>query len=1127
MTTIAGTGEPYGESGDGGPPKVAIMNPVGVVTDPAGNLYVVDACNDGGCVRRISPRHSRLSAFAQVDQGAGETLFPDEGDVGYVFDSAGLHDRTISLSTGVVLNQLTYDSSRRLISIEDTFGNVTEIQRDSSGFPTAIVSPDGLETMLTVDSNEFLTEVTFPDNTGFDFEYGNGGLLTRKVDPKGNNYNYTFDSLGWITDAEDDEGGHFEFSSWTDDEGSVYAQRTTGEGNVTTYKDESHLETTGYVMETTLPSGDQVVQTRGGDGLSGVKLFPTGAQWEYQYGLDEQYGFDFMTEQVESMPPDGQGQVLAREAIYERTYDELDGSIQYIGSAVTMNGKMTTVERDILASMTTVTSPEGRQIVAFYNPGTLLTERVETPCMSGSDPLYPSVFAYDSRGRLVSAAVDVGGQSRRQILYGFEDPNDKGQLSSATDPLGNTTFFDYDAVGQLAVTYYPDGTSIELGRDANGNVTSLTTPQYPSLPHLFSYNRVDSNVSYTTPGGRVYQYRFDRDRRLTGTTFPSGKAFENVYLNSRLERVLAPDGTMVYTYLPGDRVESVTRYDEMAQATGQVAYGYAGTLLTSETVSGTLSSPITFERDYNNDFDVTDFRYVRGGVVEKSVHFDRDLDGLLTVAGEYTMSRDPDYGLPLSVEHLGTTVLWRDFDVDGYGDLNGEGFGSPSSPFFWWSVTQRDAAGMIKRKQEMGRAEVEYTFDSMGRLERVWEVGQPEPSEEYWFDLNGRRTSEVNRARLPGDGLRRSYLYDEDDRLLAVTDSATGDPLLSFGYDQDGYRISKTDVVTGEQTAYVYSSLGELTTVELPSGDLVSYSYDPLGRRASRSVNGVVTDRYVWSGNSLLAVYDGSDNLVQWFDYADARMPVAMERHSGGQITTYLLGYDQVGSLRAVYDEASDTLVKEVVYDSFGNVLLDSDLAFDVPFGFAGGLYDPLTGLVKFGVRDYDPDIGRWLAREPLRLLSGLDAYAYCMGDPIDFIDPSGLQQVPATGEIQRIVDTAIIDSTTWQAFSGNAGRNVDQARRYVDTKCLGTVDLQHVVSAAVTGELQWSLGGILQETNQYLHGQESGWQSEDIMSNVIGRTARYYSEKNDTSIGQEVERLLTNAGIEGPLYADWEHHLP
>jgi len=136
----------------------------------------------------------------------------------------------------------------------------------------------------------------------------------------------------------------------------------------------------------------------------------------------------------------------------------------------------------------------------------------------------------------------------------------------------------------------------------------------------------------------------------------------------------------------------------------------------------------------------------------------------------------------------------------------------------------------------------------------------------------------------------------------------------------------------------------------------------------------------------LLAVYDGNDNLVMRFMYADARAPLAMTK--GG--LNYYLCYDQVGSLRLVTDTFGN-VVKEIDYDSFGNVLADSDASFTVPFGFAGGLCDVDTGLVHFGARDYDPDTGMWTAKDPI-LFKGADTnlYGYCLADPVNLVDSDG-----------------------------------------------------------------------------------------------------------------------------------------
>ncbi len=123
------------------------------------------------------------------------------------------------------------------------------------------------------------------------------------------------------------------------------------------------------------------------------------------------------------------------------------------------------------------------------------------------------------------------------------------------------------------------------------------------------------------------------------------------------------------------------------------------------------------------------------------------------------------------------------------------------------------------------------------------------------------------------------------------------------------------------------------------------------------------------------------------FQYADARMPVSMAKAG----STYYLTYDQIGSLRVVAD-ASGNVVKRIDYDSFGNIIADTNPSFTVPFGFAGGLHDRDTGLVRFGFRDYDPDIGRWTAKDPIGFDGGdTDLYGYVLNDPVNLIDPSGL----------------------------------------------------------------------------------------------------------------------------------------
>ena len=194
--------------------------------------------------------------------------------------------------------------------------------------------------------------------------------------------------------------------------------------------------------------------------------------------------------------------------------------------------------------------------------------------------------------------------------------------------------------------------------------------------------------------------------------------------------------------------------------------------------------------------------------------------------------------------------------------------------------------------------------------------------------------------------------------------------------------------VKNKSVPFSLATRGELLNVTLPDGTVVEYVHDPLGRRIAKKVDGTIIEKYLWQGlTRLLAVYDGSDNLLMRFEYADGRMPVSMT--SSG--STYYLTYDQVGSLRVVADTFGN-VVKRIDYDSFGNIINDSNSTFAVPFGFAGGLHDRDTGLVRFGFRDYDSDVGRWTAKDPILFAGGdTDLYGYVRNDPINLIDQHGL----------------------------------------------------------------------------------------------------------------------------------------
>ena len=138
-----------------------------------------------------------------------------------------------------------------------------------------------------------------------------------------------------------------------------------------------------------------------------------------------------------------------------------------------------------------------------------------------------------------------------------------------------------------------------------------------------------------------------------------------------------------------------------------------------------------------------------------------------------------------------------------------------------------------------------------------------------------------------------------------------------------------------------------------------------------------------------IAELNGTGSVVSQFTYAGkANVPEYMVKDG----VTYRLITDHLGSVRLVVNVSDGSVAQRLDYDEFGRVLADTNPGFQ-PFGFAGGLYDPLTGLVRFPARDYDPDTGRWTAKDPIGFGGGAGNFYVCANnDPVNRSDPSGLE---------------------------------------------------------------------------------------------------------------------------------------
>jgi RHS repeat-associated protein len=333
---------------------------------------------------------------------------------------------------------------------------------------------------------------------------------------------------------------------------------------------------------------------------------------------------------------------------------------------------------------------------------------------------------------------------------------------------------------------------------------------------------------------------------------------------------------------------------------------------------------------------------------------------------------------------IGNTT--EDWEYNEHGELASQAtvFGGTSVVSFVYDEAgaERDGLGRIGQKTETiaeSTRVLEYQYDAQRRLTHAVVNGVLD--EQFTYDLNGNRLS----AFSPESGTVNAT-YDNQDRLLSHGE-------WTFTYTGNGELETKTHGTTGEQWSYEYDALGNLLTVMRPNGTVIEYLVDGFGRRVGKKVGGTLVSRWLYrDALKPVAELDGAGNVVARFVYG-SRLNVPDYVRRGA--VTYRVISDQLGSPRYVVNvnDAGDVPYR-ADYSAFGEVT-GTGLSW-MPFGFAGGIYDADTGLVRFGARDYDPRLGRWLTKDPSGFTEGLNFYVYAVNDPISYVDANGRWLVPA-----------------------------------------------------------------------------------------------------------------------------------
>ncbi|GGA37703.1 RHS repeat-associated core domain-containing protein [Dyella nitratireducens] len=784
------------------------------------------------------------------------------------------------------------------------------------------------------------------------FNY-NGGLIQQMVSPSGRTITFNYDSSNRITSATDNSGRTI-----------GYAYNSAGSLATVTYPDQTTEQYTYDGNNRMLTMQDRrghvwVTNQYDANGRVTKQTYADNTAYQFAYTTD---GNNNVTATTVTNPNGSEEQVA---------FDPISGypssDTQAYGTSL---AQMTTYQRESSGLLDSETDALGRT----------------------------TAYAYDELGN-VTSITRLSGTSNA-VTTQFTYTNDYNQLASVTDPLGHTVNFSYtngcltqvtDPLGHGATTQCNSAGQPTATRDALGNTVTFAYQGYDLQSTTDPLNRTTNYVVDTLGRriairdalGNVTLTQYDTNDRVVSRTDALNQTTSlNYDGNGNLLSVTLPNtGVVQYTY--DNRNHPITRTDAMNQSESWT-YDGMGNVLTHTDRKG----------------QVMDISY--DALNRRSLVSYADGSGIQS-------SYDAGNRLTSLVDSISGTLGWS---YDGLDRVT-----SSSTPQGSVNYTY-DVADRRTSMTAVAQATANYTYDNANRLTVITQGNE---TVQLAYDADNRRTA----LTLP-NGITVTYGYDIASELTGLTyTQGNGNTLgnLTYAYDSDGRVISKSDtfatdalptattqaatfdlndrVTTFNGGALTYDANGNLTSdgtntydwnarnqlAQISQGSNVqlSFSYDALGRRISKTVQGVAM-QFLYDGNNAVQETQGSTvNPILVGLGVD-------ERFARNDVTgrTYFLA-DLLNSTIALTDPTG-AIKQKYSYDPYGNVIpSDTTTGFTNPYQYTGREADS-SGLYYYRARYYSPMMGGFVSEDPVTFGGGqLSFYAYAASDPLSYNDPTGL----------------------------------------------------------------------------------------------------------------------------------------
>ena len=646
-------------------------------------------------------------------------------------------------------------------------------------------------------------------------------------------------------------------------------------------------------------------------------------------------------------------------------------------------------ERNEQGDVTRRTDPDGEATDYSYNKQGQLT-----------GVWYPDSschrLVWNERGQLLEEQLPNGGIKR----YRYDD---LGRQIAREDEHGAQTVFEWDSVGRLIRLVLPGGATREFSYNPYGKIIAerdelghVTRYEYADGLHLFS-RRLNAD-------GTQVNYRYDNARLLlTEIENEVGETYQlDYHPNGLIRQETGFDGQRTaYAYdLNGNLLEKTEYGDDGSQLITRYQRDHAGRL-----VRKTLP-----------DSNVVDYAYDRQG-------------NLLSVEdGHWALAYEYDRQNRLTAEHQGWGTLRYGYDACGQlknlrlpdnnrvtfnhdkgghlatVELNGEVLtshlfkngrehqrqqGQLLSHYHYDDQHRLHAHAVTQQQNHLYQRQ--YDYDKAGNLTRLLDTRKGE--HRYHYDPLARLT----RADHSQD-VQERFGHNPAGNLLMQDrpgpDIVAANRLIIQGdrhYDYDAFgNLIRERRGKGQQlvTEYHYDCQHRLIGITQPNGQTASYRYDPFGRRISKTVDDKTTE-FFWQGDKLIAEHHAERHRSYLYE-PDSFRPLALLEGFGPHATTpYHYQLDHLGTPQELTSPDGE-IVWSAHYRAYGQIARLDVGKIDNPLRFQGQYFDAESGLHYNRHRYYNPDIGRYLTPDPVKLAGGINGYRY-VPNPTGWVDPLGL----------------------------------------------------------------------------------------------------------------------------------------